>query len=59
MIYRILKSGYKYARLVKNREEFLALRNSPENLDHLAKARAGDAKAKAQLVQFAYNLGVI
>ena len=59
MIYQILKNEHKYARLVKNREEFLALRNSHENLENLAKARAGDEKAKARLVQFAYNLGVL
>ena len=59
MIYQILKNEHKYARLVKNREEFLALRNSHENLENLAKARAGDEKAKAKLVQFAYNLGVL
>ena len=59
MIYQILKNEHKYARLVKNREDFLALRNSHENLENLAKARAGDEKAKAKLVQFAYNLGVL
>lgn len=59
MIYQILKNEHKYACLVKNREEFLALRNSHENLENLAKARAGDEKAKAKLVQFAYNLGVL
>ena len=59
MIYQIIKNEHKYARLVKNREEFLALRNSHENLENLAKARAGDEKAKAKLVQFAYNLGVL
>ncbi|SFC81845.1 hypothetical protein SAMN04488493_1277 [Xylanibacter ruminicola] len=59
MIYQILKNEHKYARLVKNREEYLALRNSHENLENLAKARAGDEKAKAKLVQFAYNLGVL
>ena len=59
MIYRIVNKGKKYAYQVKNREEFLALRNTKENLDNLAKARKGDEKAKAQLVQFAYNLGVL
>ena len=59
MIYQILKNEHKYARLVKNREDFLALRNSHENQENLAKARAGDEKAKAKLVQFAYNLGVL
>jgi hypothetical protein len=49
--------GRKKARRVANREEYLALRNSPENLERLAKARAGDEKAKADLVQFAYNIG--
>ena len=57
MIYRITNDGHKYAHLVKNREELMALRNSKENLENLAKARKGDAGAKAHLVQFAYNLG--
>jgi hypothetical protein len=47
----------KIASRVNNREEFLAIRNSAENLENLAKARAGDEKAKAKLAQFAYNLG--
>ena len=59
MIYRIVNKGKKFAFQVKNREEFLALRNTKKNLDNLAKARKGDEKAKAQLVQFAYNLGVL
>ena len=59
MIYRIVNTGKKFAYLVKNREDFLALRNTKENLDNLAKARKGDEKAKAQLVQFAYNIGVL
>ena len=58
MIYRITyKNKRKYATAVKDREEFLAIRNSRANLDNLAKARQGDAKAKADLEQFAYNLG--
>ena len=58
MIYHITKiNNKKYATPVNNREEFLALRNSKENLDCLAKARAGDSEAKGRLVQFAYNLG--
>ena len=58
MIYHITyKNNRKYATPVKNREEFLALRNSKENLENLAKARAGDSEAKGRLVQFAYNLG--
>ena len=59
MIYHITynEKRLKQATPVKNREEFLALRNSKENLENLAKARAGDSEAKANLVQFAYNLG--
>ena len=59
MIYRITYNSkrQKLATRVKNRKEFFAIRNSQENLDNLAKARDGDAKAKAKLVQFAYNLG--
>ena len=59
MIYRIINKGKKFAYLVKNREDFLALRNTKENLENLVKARKGDEKAKAQLVQFAYNIGVL
>ena len=59
MIYRIVNKGKKFAYQVKNREDFLTLRNSKKNLDNLAKARKGDEKAKSQLVQFAYNLGVL
>jgi hypothetical protein len=58
MIYRItVINGRKYATAVKSREEFLALRDSNENLANLAKARQGDDAAKRNLVQFAYNLG--
>ena len=58
MIYHITyKNNRKYATPVKNHEEFLALRNSKDNLENLAKARAGDSEAKGRLVQFAYNLG--
>ena len=58
MIYRITyDGGHKIAHPVKNREELMALRNSIENQDNLAKARKGDAEAKAKLLQLAYNLG--
>ena len=58
MIYRIYYQGVvKFATPVKNREELMALRNSKENLEHLAKARAGDQKEKGKLLQLAYNLG--
>ena len=57
MIYRITNNGHKHAHLVRNREELMALRNSKENLDNLAKARQGDTTAKMHLLQLAYNLG--
>ena len=62
MIYRIYyvgegKNKRKYAQPVRNREELMALRNSPENLLNLSKARQGDERAKADLLQLAYNLG--
>ena len=47
----------KVARPVKNREQLLALRNAAKNLKYLEMARRGDDKAKAKLVQLAYNLG--
>ena len=58
MIYRITyKNKRKFATAVKNREEFLTIRNSRVNLDNLAKARQGNVEAKRNLAQFAYNLG--
>ena len=61
MIYRITyeKSGKKrkLAHPVKNRKELMALRNSKTNLSNLEKARTGDDKAKAKLLQLAYNVG--
>ena len=58
MIHRIIrKGGHKFALAIKDREELLALRNAPENLEHLEKAKKGDQKEKLKLEQFAYNLG--
>ena len=59
MIYRITydNKSRKLAHPVKNREELMALRDSEKNLENLAKARQGDEKAKADLLQLAYNLG--
>ena len=59
MIYRITydNKSRKLAHPVKNREELMALRDSKLNLENLAKARQGDEKAKADLLQLAYNLG--
>jgi len=59
MIYRITYDNKKrkLAHPVKDREELMALRDSEKNLENLAKARQGDEKAKADLLQLAYNLG--
>ena len=59
MIYRITydNKNRKLAHPVKNREELMALRDSKKNLENLAKARQGDEKAKADLLQLAYNMG--
>lgn len=47
----------KVAKVINSREEYLTLRNSPENLSNLKKAREGDAEAKKKLQQVCYNLG--
>ena len=59
MIYRITydNKSRKLAHPVKNREELMALRDSKENLENLSRARQGDEKAKADLLQLAYNIG--
>ena len=59
MIYRIYydNKNRKFAVRVKNREELMALRNAPQNLDNLAKAQKGDHEAKTKLLQLAYNIG--
>ena len=59
MIYRITYDNKKrkLAHPIKNREELMALRDSKENLENLARARQGDEKAKADLLQLAYNIG--
>ena len=62
MIYRIEYEGKgrdkrKFAHPVKNREALMSLRNAPENLENLAKARQGDHEAKMKLLQLAYNIG--
>ena len=58
MIYKVYYEGKrKFALPIKNREELMALRNSQQNLSNLKKARQGDEKAKADLLQLAYNIG--
>ena len=57
MINLIMKkgTGQKFARPVTTREEYLALRNAPENAKNFYDARGGDEKAKASQVEFNYN----
>ena len=59
MIYRIYYDNkkHKFAARVKNREELMALRNAPQNLDNLDRVRKGDQTAKPNLLQLAYNMG--
>jgi hypothetical protein len=52
---KINGDGHKVARPVKNRKEYLALRNAARNVNNFQKAREGDKKAKARLLQFNYN----
>ncbi len=64
MIYEITYAGEgkgkkKMARPVKDRAALMAKRDSKKNLGYLTKARNGDAKAKAKLMQLAYNLGYV
>ena len=47
MIYRITNDGHKYAHVVRNREELMALRNSKENLENLAKHAVAMRKQNA------------
>ncbi len=47
--------GHKKARRVTNRDEYLALRNTPDNCRHFELGRKGDEKEKAKQAQFNYN----
>ena len=55
LIYQERENGPKLARPVKNREEYFALRNAPENAKNFYDARGGDEAAKAGQIQFNYN----
>ena len=48
-------NGRKVARLDTDREEYFALRNTPENTKNFCDARNDDEKAKGSQVQFNYN----
>ena len=54
-IYQKDGKGPKLARPIINREEYLALRNAPENAKSFYDARGGNEKAKADQIQFCYN----
>ena len=49
------ESGRKVARPVTSREEYIALRNAPENAKNFYDARGGDEKAKGSQIEFNYN----
>ncbi len=48
-------SGHKKARSVNTRDEYLALRNQPENAKNFYDARSVDKQAKLRLEQYNYN----
>ena len=50
-----MKDGVKLTRPVFTREEYFALRNTPENAKSFYDARGGNEKAKGNQVQFCYN----
>ena len=50
-----LKDGAKMTSPVLTREEYLSLRNTPENAKRFYDARGGDVQAKGSQVQFCYN----
>lgn len=49
------RSGHKRARAVRNRKEYLALRETEVNRKNFQRAREGDKGAKMRLKQFNYN----
>lgn len=50
-----LENGQKKAYIVQNEQEYRSLRNTPEQVANLQKARQGDQSAKMRLVQFNYS----
>lgn len=57
MVNQIYKngSGHKVARPIGSAEEYIALRNAPDNVKNFYDARAGDDSAKPRQVEFNYN----
>ena len=54
-IYQKDGKGPKLARPVKSREEYIALRNAPDNAKNFYDARGGDENAKGEQIEFNYN----
>ena len=54
-IYQKDGKGPKLARPVKSKEEYIALRNAPDNAKNFYDARGGDENAKGNQIQFNYN----
>ena len=55
LIYQKDGKGPKLARPVTTREEYIALRNAPENARNFYDARGGDENAKGNQIEFNYN----
>ena len=49
------KNGSKLMRPITTREEYIALRNKPSNVDYIAAARMGNPEAKCRMLQFNYS----
>ena len=49
------KNGSKLMRPITTREEYIALRNKPSNVDYTAAARMGNPEAKRRMLQFNYS----
>lgn len=50
-----MEQGHKVARPIASEAEFRAMRSDAKHLDYLARARAGEDKAKHRLLQFNYS----
>ena len=55
LIYQKDGKGPKLARPVTTREEYIALRNAPDNAKNFYDARGGDENAKGNQIEFNYN----
>ena len=55
LIYQKDGKGPKLARPVKSKEEYIALRNAPDNAKNFYDTRGGDENAKGNQIEFNYN----